>query len=158
MCPPSMVVVLERLNSIYFSVCLCLCVLFVYPSRLRHFIYLLGSYLCRNDHTIVTAPLPVCSAKLSTIWLGQYYGGGPRWNPQCCSFFIFACPIFALLQTSPLQVLSREESSESKSSWAHWSGGTVRVIVTQPNFWIINDTTRDNTPSSVCPFSKCKIT
>ena len=70
MCPPSMVVVLERLNSIYFSVCLCLCVLFVYPSRLRHFIYLLGSYLCRNDHTIVTAPLPVCSAKLSTIWLG----------------------------------------------------------------------------------------
>ena len=42
----------------------------------------------RNDHTIMTAPLPVCSAKLSMIWLGQYYGGGPRWNPQCCSFAI----------------------------------------------------------------------
>ena len=24
----------------------------------------------RNDHTIMTAPLPVCSAKLSMIWQG----------------------------------------------------------------------------------------
>ena len=24
----------------------------------------------RNDHTIMTAPLPVCSAKLSMIWSG----------------------------------------------------------------------------------------
>jgi hypothetical protein len=24
----------------------------------------------RNDHTNMTAPLPVCSAKLSMIWLG----------------------------------------------------------------------------------------
>ncbi len=24
----------------------------------------------RNDHTIMTAPLPVCSAKLSMIWPG----------------------------------------------------------------------------------------
>jgi hypothetical protein len=30
----------------------------------------------RNDHTTVTAPLPVCSAKLSTVGPGQYYGGG----------------------------------------------------------------------------------
>ena len=28
------------------------------------------SYKLRNDHTIVTAPLPVCSAKLSTIGPG----------------------------------------------------------------------------------------
>ena len=34
-----------------------------------------------NDHTSLTAPLPVCSAKLSKLGLGQYYGGGPRWNP-----------------------------------------------------------------------------
>ena len=40
-----------------------------------------------NDHTSMTAPLPVCSAKLSMLGLGQYYGGGPRWNPQCCSLF-----------------------------------------------------------------------
>ena len=45
----------------------------------------------RNDHTTVTAPLlPVCSAKLSTVGPGQYYGGGPRWNPWCCSFAPFA--------------------------------------------------------------------
>ena len=43
----------------------------------------------RKDHTIMTAPLPVCSAKLSMIWTCQYYGGGPRWNPSCSSF----CPI-----------------------------------------------------------------
>ena len=34
----------------------------------------------------MTAPLPVCSAKLSIIRPGQYYGGGPRWNTGCCSF------------------------------------------------------------------------
>ena len=34
----------------------------------------------------MTAPLPVCSAKLSIVGPGQYYGGGPRWNPWCCSF------------------------------------------------------------------------
>ena len=28
-----------------------------------------------NDHTSLTAPLPVCSAKLSKLGLGQYYGG-----------------------------------------------------------------------------------
>ena len=40
----------------------------------------------------MTAPLPVCSAKLSLIWPGQYYGGGPRWNPWCCSFpFVSTC-------------------------------------------------------------------
>jgi hypothetical protein len=43
----------------------------------------------RNDHTKVTAPLPVCSAKLSTVGPG-YYGGGPCWNPWCCSFVFFA--------------------------------------------------------------------
>ena len=38
----------------------------------------------------MTAPLPVCSAKLSIVWPGQYYGGGPRWNTRCCSFY--TCP------------------------------------------------------------------
>ena len=37
----------------------------------------------------MTAPLPVCSAKLSMFGPGQYYGGGPRWNPRCCSFASF---------------------------------------------------------------------
>ncbi len=40
----------------------------------------------RNDHTTMTAPLPVCSAKLTIGGPGYYYGGGPRWNPGCCSF------------------------------------------------------------------------
>ncbi len=54
--------------------------------------------LARNDHTIMTAPLPVCSAKLSMIWLRQYYGGGPRWNLQCCSFvFSTLKPYFAFI-------------------------------------------------------------
>ena len=48
-----------------------------------------------NDHTSMTAPLPVCSAKLSMLGLGQYYGGGPRWNPECCSPF---WPLWELAQ------------------------------------------------------------
>ena len=43
-----------------------------------------------NDQITMTAPLPVCSAKLSIVEPGQYYGGGPRWNPGCCSLF-FSC-------------------------------------------------------------------
>ena len=39
------------------------------------------------NHTTVTAPLPVCSAKLS-----KYYGGGPRWNPWCSSFSVPKTP------------------------------------------------------------------
>ena len=39
----------------------------------------------------MTAPLPVCSAKLSIVGLSQYYGGGPRWNPECCSFPFLKC-------------------------------------------------------------------
>ena len=31
---------------------------------------LMVPFLGKNDHTIMTAPLPVCSAKLSMIWLG----------------------------------------------------------------------------------------
>ena len=46
----------------------------------------------RNDHTTMTAPLPVCSAKLSIVGPGQYYGGGPRWNPRCCSLFASFLP------------------------------------------------------------------
>ena len=36
----------------------------------------------------MTAPLPVCSAKLSIIRPCQYYGWGQRWNPRCCSFYL----------------------------------------------------------------------
>ena len=50
----------------------------------------------RNDHTTMTAPLPVCSAKLSMFGLGQYYGGGPRWNPECCTQ-LSLLPFFWLL-------------------------------------------------------------
>ena len=52
----------------------------------------------RNDHTIMTAPLPVCSAKLSIIWFGEYYGGGPRWKTKCCSFVPAVCLAFTLLK------------------------------------------------------------
>eukprot|EP00980_Cylindrotheca_fusiformis_P005807 scaffold1223_cov119-Cylindrotheca_fusiformis.AAC.10 len=48
-----------------------------------------SSYLDGNDHTNMTAPLPVRSAKLSMFGPGQYYGGGPRWNPRCCSLFVY---------------------------------------------------------------------
>ena len=37
----------------------------------------------------MTAPLPVCSAKLSIVGSGWYYGGGPRWSPRCCAFATF---------------------------------------------------------------------
>ena len=50
----------------------------------------------------MTAPLPVCSAKLSIVGPGQYYGGGPRWNPGCCSFafasFSLLLPNFSFSQ------------------------------------------------------------
>ena len=46
-------------------------------------------HLSRDVHTMMTAPLPVCSAKLSIIGPGQYYGGGPRWNPGLCPFCFF---------------------------------------------------------------------
>ena len=57
-------------------------------------IQLTTAFRSRNDHTNMTAPHPVCSAKLSMFGPGQYYGGGPRWNPRCCSFasyLSFAC-------------------------------------------------------------------
>ena len=38
------------------------------------FIYLDSVVFSENDHTSMTAPLPVCSAKLSMLRLGQYYG------------------------------------------------------------------------------------
>ena len=44
-----------------------------------------GTIKVGNDHISMTAPHPVCSVKLSMFGLGQYYGGGPRWNPECCS-------------------------------------------------------------------------
>ena len=39
-------------------------------SIINRFTYKLIGYEARNDHTIMTAPLPVCSAKLSIIRLG----------------------------------------------------------------------------------------
>ena len=50
-------------------------------------------YCCadRSNHTMMTEPLTVCSAKLSIVGLSQYYGGGPRWNPECCSFCCLKC-------------------------------------------------------------------
>ena len=41
-----------------------------------HFIYVVKGGLDRNDHTTMTAPLPVCSAKLSIV--------GPDW-----SYYVF---------------------------------------------------------------------
>ena len=49
----------------------------------------------------MTAPLPVCSAKLSMIWLCQYYGGGPRWNPKV--FFFLFCKVEYLTSYNPAE-------------------------------------------------------
>ena len=71
----------------------------------------------RNDHTIMRTPHPVCSVKLSMIWLGSYYGGGPRWNTQCCSF-LFGSIIFILLQGS--QVSSCGQAGVMRMVWLGW--------------------------------------
>ena len=41
-----------------------------YKVSMLHFIMLTVLLVYRNDHTTVTAPLPVCSAKLSTVGPG----------------------------------------------------------------------------------------
>ena len=43
----------------------------------------------RNDQITITAPLPVCSAKLNIVKPCYYYNGGPCWNPRCCSSLFF---------------------------------------------------------------------
>ena len=43
------------------------CVIFVLFIGIM---YVVVCVVSRNDHTIMTAPLPVCSAKLSMIWPG----------------------------------------------------------------------------------------
>ena len=56
----------------------CIAMLYQYAGHAAAFtVYCLLLYLdpcghnsIRNDHTIMTAPLPVCSAKLSMIWPG----------------------------------------------------------------------------------------
>ena len=61
----------------------------------------------------MTAPLPVYSAKLSIVGPGLYYGGGPRWNPGCCSFAPYAksvlllcfCSLLYSIQYNVLQYL-----------------------------------------------------
>lgn len=40
-------------------------------------------------HTRLKAPHPVRSAKSSSWWQSQYYGGGPHGNTLCCNFCIF---------------------------------------------------------------------
>ena len=52
----------------------------------------------------MTAPLPVCSAKLSMLRLGQYYGEWSRWNPECCSLldFLFAYFFFHVCEAQKL--------------------------------------------------------
>ena len=50
------------------------------------------TYFLRNGHTTSIAPHPVRSVKLSGVGPGQYYGGGPRGKPRCCSFFAFFSP------------------------------------------------------------------
>ena len=67
---------------------------------------MLGCMECiRNDHTTMTAPLPVCSAKLSIVWPGQYYGGGPRCNTRCCSFYTCTHHHFITLLTHKITIL-----------------------------------------------------
>ena len=39
----------------------------------------------------MTAPLPVCSAKLSIVGISQYYGERPRWNTEFCYFCCLKC-------------------------------------------------------------------
>ena len=65
-------------------------------------------------------PHPVCSVKLSMIWLGQYYGGGPRWNTQCCSFPI--CEYYYVLP----------QRSQGITVWVGWcphEHGLVGLLV-----------------------------
>ena len=42
------------------------------------------------DHTMVKAPDPIRTPKLSTIGPAQYCGGGPRGNRRCRMFLHFA--------------------------------------------------------------------
>ena len=56
---------------------MCICIVntsypLEYKNRRQHifFMYFDIRFVCRNDHTTMTAPLPVCSAKLSIVWLG----------------------------------------------------------------------------------------
>ena len=73
----------------------------------KQYMYLHETEFCRNDHTMVTAPLPVCSAKLSTIGPGQYYGGGPRWNTRCCSFAKMPFMFFKIACDSELDIFQQ---------------------------------------------------
>ena len=75
----------------------------------------------RNDHTTMTAPLPVCSAKLSIVGPGQYYGGGPRWNPRCCSFAFLALLLllFTLLGSEPIHYTFHSRHCIILSSFQH---------------------------------------
>ena len=57
-----------------YSIQYCLLVSFMLPK---------WSSACRNDHTILTALLPVCSAKLNIVRISQYYCGGPSCDPEC---------------------------------------------------------------------------
>ena len=47
-------------------------------------------------HITVKPPHPIRTAKLSTVELDQYYGGGPRGNLECrmaTSRLVFCCPL-----------------------------------------------------------------
>ena len=68
---------------------LCFFLFFYFWNMFESFMQQESFDVVGNDHTSMTAPLPVCSAKLSMLGLSQYYGGGPRWNPECCSLFFF---------------------------------------------------------------------
>ena len=39
-------------------------------------------YADMNNHTTMTAMLPVFSEKLSIVIISYYYGGGPDWNHE----------------------------------------------------------------------------
>ena len=55
-------------RSRWLRVCVYSCAVLV--NNIIHFIVVKSYCTDRNDHTTVTAPLPVCSAKLSTVGPG----------------------------------------------------------------------------------------
>ena len=94
----------------------------IYPSSL---------YTDRKNHTTTTAPLPVCSVKLSIIWISQYYIGGPRWNPECYYFRCLKCQYNGTLLHQVVLGLRDKPSSSSITSGGEGGEEDERIYLVQ---------------------------
>ena len=87
--------------------------------------------------------MPLKLVQCVWAWCSSHYGGGPRWNPRCCSLFVFIFTFFLNFLSWKAFILVHHHLSYSFSSI---NNPPYSIILSLATTWL--DSNRNNSKNN----------